>query len=109
MIYMEKKNVCDKYFKITNAVCELEEVAFGVLETNMGCCKKVFISKLVEEYKDLIILAYGCNPEKIKESLIKLWDTPYYDPNRNKEKTLKNWSIYFKRLNKQLNNMINIK
>lgn len=81
--------------KIINAICQLEDNAFNILLSNPGYGKKELMNALMKNHKDLIIEAYGNQPDDIVESLMKLWDTSYCDIVHREEHTFKEWAIKF--------------
>lgn len=82
---------------ILDGICELEEGAFEFLLNNPGCNKRRFIKGIMNEHWDKIRDVYGFSlePVKISASVLKLWDTPYYDAQSVQEHTFKEWAMMF--------------
>ena len=78
-----------------DAICELEECAFEILLKNPKCNKRKFVKEIMKEHWDKAADAFGLDPEIICASVLKLWDTPYYDAQSVQEHTFKEWAIMF--------------
>ena len=50
---------------------------------------------LMKGNEELIITAYGIVADDIVDSLLKFWDTSYYDINSGEEHTFKEWAKEF--------------
>lgn len=93
--HIQSEENCETSQVIVNSICQLEEIAFDILLSNAGCDKKKFMEILTKNHKPLIEDAFGNEPEEVAKSLMKLWETSYYDTKSEKELKLSEWAREF--------------
>ena len=99
-IEMNAVDISVKAEKMIDAICELEEGCFEILLNNPGCDKHFFVGEIMGKYWSETVDIYGTDPKIICESVLKLWDTPYYDADSVQEHTFKEWAMMFSTIEK---------
>ena len=87
--------VTEEAERMIDARCLIEEKAFEFLVNTPNCDKYKLAKHIITKYWMESFDAYGPTSEKICESLLNLWNTPYYNANCVEEHTFKEWAIYF--------------
>lgn len=85
--------VTEEAERMIDACCLIEEKAFEFLINTPKCDKHKLAKHIITKYWKEAFDAYGPTSEKICESLLNLWDTPYYFANCAEEHTFKEWIL----------------
>lgn len=88
-------DVTNEAADMIDARCLIEEKAFEFIINNPDCDKQKLAKHIITEYWNEVVDAYGFDSKVICESILNLWNTPYYNANCVEEHTFKEWAIYF--------------
>lgn len=80
-----------------DARCLIEEKAFEFIVNNPDCDKYKLAKHIITKYWMEAFDAYGPTSEKICESILNLWNTPYYYANCEEEHTIKEWVMIIRK------------
>ena len=92
---IDSADVSTKATYMIDARCLIEEKAFDFVVYTPRCNKQKLARYIIEEYWIEAFEAYGPTAENICESIINLWNTPYYDENSGEEHTFREWTMIF--------------
>ena len=81
--------------RMIDDICCLEEKAFEVLQEHPGSSKREFMENIMYFHWEEVVAVYGHDPKTICSSVLKLWDTPFYDTSSVQEHTFKEWAMIF--------------